>query len=125
MLDGWEKRLLDAVDRAYKSGKSLRAIGEAAGLGPNFVSQLRSGSRKPRLDSLIRLAEELDVSLRHILFGDAVSREEEEILHLLHSMPEKSRANLLAALQGLLPPGSDASPLTDAPEAERPESRKS
>lgn len=101
MIEGWENRLLEAIDKAIAAGRSQRGIGEAADLGPNFVSQFRSGTRVPRLGSLIKLANVLDVSLRSILFGDEVSAEDEEILELLKMMSDKSRRGFLEMLRGM------------------------
>lgn len=99
MIQGWKTRLIEAVEAAIARGRSQRSLGEAAGLGPNFITQLRNSGRTPQLDSVIKLAQEIDVSLRYIIFGQAMTREEEEILDILLAMTEESRRDFLAVLR--------------------------
>lgn len=68
MKDGWRERLLAAIDA---DGRSDRAISLAAGLGPNFVSQMRgtksSAPKKPNIEYVRKLALVLGKELSSIV----------------------------------------------------------
>lgn len=95
MMPGWRDRLLEAI---AKDGRPDRAISLAAGLGPNFVNQLRHDDKDPKIKSLIQLADELGISLAKIFTGLDVTPRDEEFWALYRSMPEAERSALLALL---------------------------
>ena len=68
MHDGWKDRLLKVIDA---DGRSDRAISLAAGLGPNFVGQMRgtrgSAPKKPNIEYVRKLAAVLEKDLSTIL----------------------------------------------------------
>ena len=68
MKDGWKERLLKAID---EDGRSDRAISLAAGLGPNFISQMRgtkaAGPKKPNIEYVRKLVAELGKDLSSII----------------------------------------------------------
>lgn len=68
MKDGWRERLLAAID---EDGRSDRAISLAAGLGPNFISQMRgtksAAPKKPNIEYVRRLAAVLGKELSSIV----------------------------------------------------------
>lgn len=68
MKDGWRERLLAAIDGDERSD---RAISLAAGLGPNYVSQLRgtqaAAPKKPNIEYVRKLAATLGKELSSIV----------------------------------------------------------
>ncbi len=68
MKDGWKERLLKAIDA---DGRSDRAISLAAGLGPNFISQMRgtkgAGPKKPNIEYVRKIASALGKELSSII----------------------------------------------------------
>lgn len=68
MKDGWKERLLKAID---EDGRSDRAISLAAGLGPNFIGQMRgtkaASPKKPNIEYVRKLAAELGKELSSII----------------------------------------------------------
>jgi hypothetical protein len=60
LMDDWVNRLLLAAE---KDGRSDRAISLAAGLGPNFLNELRNLNKAPTVPKVVALANELNVSL--------------------------------------------------------------
>lgn len=96
MMDGWKERLLEAVE---KDGRSDRAISLAAGLGQNFVNQLRHNDKEPAVKHVLRLADELKVSLSALFLGRDTTPEDEEFLALLRSTSAAERDGLLALLR--------------------------
>lgn len=68
MKDGWRERLLAAIDA---DGRSDRAISLAAGLGPNFVSQMRgtkaAAPKKPNIEYVRKLAAALGKEMSSIV----------------------------------------------------------
>ena len=100
MMDGWKERLLDAVAR---DGRSDRAISLAAGLGPNFVNHLRQNETEPGIKKVLRLADELNVSLSTLFLGKDTSPEDEEFLKYLQSTTADERDALLALIRARHP----------------------
>lgn len=70
MKDDWKERLFAAIDGDQRSD---RAISLAAGLGPNFISQMRgtksAAPKKPNIEYVRKLAKALGKDLSTIL-GD-------------------------------------------------------
>lgn len=79
MNDGWKQRLLKAID---EDGRSDRAISLAAGLGPNFISQMRgtkaAGPKKPNIEYVRKLADALGKDLSSII-GEAEDNAERRL----------------------------------------------
>ncbi len=89
----WRDRLLDAVDADPRSD---RAISMAAGLGPNFVNELRNTDKEPGIKKVLKLAGELGVSLSKLfLGGDLTPEDEEYFAELLKLTPDQRRAILV------------------------------
>lgn len=78
-MKGWRERLVREIERATKPRDSkdtgdmrpsMRQASTAAKLGPNYISQLVSGSETDaRVEKLIAICEVLDIDLVHILTG--------------------------------------------------------
>lgn len=96
MMEDWKERLLSAVDADPRSD---RAISLAAGLGPNFVNQLRKSETEPGVKKVLKLADELHVSLTALFYGHDTTPEDEEFLSLLKSASGAERDGLLALLR--------------------------
>lgn len=60
----WRDRLAAKI---AETGRSKRDISRAAGLGPNYVSQLFREGRDPTLGSLAAIAAELNVSVSELM----------------------------------------------------------
>jgi len=96
MMEGWRERLIAAVDADPRSD---RAISLAAGLGPNFVNELRRQDKEPGVKKVLKLARELNVSLTHLFLGRAATPEDDEFFELLGAASEAERESLLALLR--------------------------
>lgn len=96
MMEDWRERLLAAVDADPRSD---RAISLKAGLGANFVNQLRNSATEPGIKKVLRLAAELNVSLAALFYGQDTTPEDEEFLSLLKSASAGEREGLLALLR--------------------------
>ena len=66
MTQNWKSRLLQAVD---DDPRSDRAISLAVGLGVNTVNELRNTDKSPSVDKVLKLAEELGLSLGYVFWG--------------------------------------------------------
>lgn len=51
------------------SGLSKNALSEIAGLSPSYLVRLEKGERNPTLETLIRLAHGLEISLTDLIQG--------------------------------------------------------
>jgi transcriptional regulator with XRE-family HTH domain len=92
MMDAWHERLEEAV---RKDGRKPRSISIAAGLGPNYLSELFTKRKVPSVDKFLRLCAELRVSATFVLTGSEVSLEGEEMLGLLADMDVEAQATIL------------------------------
>jgi transcriptional regulator with XRE-family HTH domain len=98
MMEAWQERLEEAV---RKDGRKPRSISIAAGLGPNYLSEIFSRGKVPSVDNLLKLCSELHVSATFVLTGSEVSPESEEMLVLLAGLGPEEQATLLALARQL------------------------
>lgn len=96
MMPGWKERLLQAVE---SDGRSDRAISMAAGLGENFVNQLRNEDKEHSIKKVLKLADELGVSLSHLFIGSEITAEDEELFRLMRDTPPAERKALVEFLR--------------------------
>jgi len=96
MEENWKTRLLQAID---SDGRSDRAISTAANLGVNFVNELRNTAKEPSVEKILRLAAELNLSVTYLFLGRDLSRDDEDLLLVLQSLPASAKEGLLAALR--------------------------
>lgn len=97
MTDGWRERLLAAIEA---DGRPHRTISLAAKLGPNFVSELHHTVKDPRIQNVLKLAAELNMSLSYLFLGTDATPEDEELLKILHGNPDLRR-HLVSLLQAM------------------------
>lgn len=117
MIDGWEKRLIGAIERYQaRSGVADYVISKEAGLGQNFVGQLKKGRASPKLDALAKLAGIVDVSLMAILFGRDISKDEEDFLLAFRRIGDaEGRKAYLQVLRGMSVNKESGEPAGDSP----------
>jgi transcriptional regulator with XRE-family HTH domain len=92
----WRRRLADAVKA---SGRSKRKISLAAGLGHGYVHSVLAEEKDPSVMNLVKICDELNVSLSFILFGYDIQPEAEEFLRRFQSASPKTRRALLDLLE--------------------------
>lgn len=100
MMPDWRERLIAAVDADPRSD---RAISLAAKLGPNFVNELRNTEKEPGIKKVLKLANELGVSLAQLFLGGDITPEDEEFLDLLRGSTEAERDGFLQVLRARQP----------------------
>jgi transcriptional regulator with XRE-family HTH domain len=97
MLDGaWRNRLAAALK---DSGKSMREVSLAAGMGPGYVHSLLSDGKDPTIHNLIKVCDVVGKSLSFILYGYELTAENEEILRLLMAATPGEREGFLRILR--------------------------
>lgn len=94
----WLGRIRAAIEA---DGRSLRAISVAAGLGPNYVSEMIGKKKVPAVDKLLRLCRELKVSATFILTGADISGDSEEMLSLLGKLSVEEQATVQSLVRQL------------------------
>lgn len=92
---GWRTRLQAAVDA---SGRSMRDVSLAAGVGANYLHGILRDGKEPTIDRLVAICEQLGVSLVQIVYGAAMTAEAEELLKLYASLEPKRQKDLLRLL---------------------------
>lgn len=101
----WWIRLIDEINKAESAGRSLRNISLTAGLGPNYVEQMRKKGKMPSADVVKKLAEALGISVTYIFTGVQMTREAEQLLALWASLTEEQKDSLLQMLRSMQPSG--------------------
>lgn len=87
----WRDRLATAIKL---SGKSKRAISLATGNGAGYIHSLLSEGKTPTIENLIKVCNEIDVSLAYVLYGFDITREDAELLSAMKESPEMRSAVL-------------------------------
>ena len=93
--EAWRKRLEDAIK---ESGRSKREVSLKAGKGAGYVHSILSEGKDPTIESLIAVAQVLNVSLTWIVYGFEMSPATEQLLSLIEQNPD-DRAAVLQILQ--------------------------
>jgi transcriptional regulator with XRE-family HTH domain len=101
MATDWRSRFIKAVEA---DGRTARAISKAAGLGPNYLTQMLSRGTAPSTPALVALCDVLGVSLTYIFTGAEMSPEEEELLRLSAELTDEQK-KLLIELARQMPSG--------------------
>lgn len=92
-MEPWRERILKAVEADPRSD---RAISVAAGLGVNFVNELRNSEKEPGVNKVLRLASTLGLSLGYVFNGAEISDVQESDLQVYLSLSPDSRAQILS-----------------------------
>lgn len=100
MSETWRDRLLKAIDEDERSD---RAISLAAGLGPNFISQMRgtksAAPKKPNIAYVQKIADVLGKDLTSIVGND--SSELRSAL-LSYGVPSKHLDRIIVMIDGFV-----------------------
>ena len=93
MIDGsWRERLAGAVGA---SGKSMRKVSLAAGMGPGYLHSILVEGKDPTIPNLSNICDQIGVSMTFILYGFEMSAANEQILRKLESMSPEKQEGLL------------------------------
>lgn len=92
MTTMWRDRLRQTLDN---SGKSMRAVSMAAGLGDNYLHSILGEGKEPSIDRLLKIADTLNISLAWLLYGIEIGPQEERLLRLYAKLPETQRRAIL------------------------------
>ncbi len=96
--DAWKTRLAAAIEN---SGKSMRAISLAAGKGPGYLHALLREGKEPTLASLLTICDELGVSLAYIVYGQDLSKLDEDFLTLMSKATDSEKQAVLNLLRSI------------------------
>lgn len=100
---GWLIRLAAEITKRSAGGPneiSYRRLSIAAGLGPNYVSQLLSDDwKEPSFGNVIKLCDYLGLSITYVVTGADVTQREEELLHQMALLDDQERQQLLGLLR--------------------------
>ena len=103
MDSAWRQRLIAAIE---KDVRTPRAISIAAGLGPNYLSQMVERGTSPSIPALVSLCGVLNLSLTYIFTGADMTPEQEELLRLSAELPDQQKdllVDLARQLRGAEP----------------------
>lgn len=92
MAETWRDRLQQQLD---SSGRSMRGVSLAAKCGAGYLHDILVTGKEPTVDRLMRIADELDVSLSWLLYGIELSQQEEHLLRLYSKLSPRQRQAIL------------------------------
>jgi transcriptional regulator with XRE-family HTH domain len=95
----WRGRLAAALE---KSGRSMRAVSIAAGVGPNYLHGILRDRKEPTIERLIRICNVLNVSLTFVILGIELTQAQERLLLLLAGIPDEQKKLLLELAESLV-----------------------
>lgn len=99
MDNGWFDRLVDAIIR---DGRDMKAISLAAGLGQNYVQQMVKDRKKPKIDTLVRLLNELGrADTLWIITGQEFTDADRALLEVAASLEDEGKRKLIEAFAAL------------------------
>ena len=102
MEKGWYKRLVAVIE---DDRRDMKAISLEAGCGPNYVQQMIKDGKQPGIDRFINILAVLGrpASL-HVILGDDLNAEDEELIRLISGLPDESKNKALAFFRSLQAP---------------------
>lgn len=110
--DDWRERLRAEMKRI---GRSDRSLSEAIGRAPGYINSILKDGKEPKIGNMIAICDELGVSLAYILRGAAMTKDDEEVLTLLHRRPDL-RPGILLTLRAAGSPQPDRPGVEPTPE---------
>lgn len=82
-----------------KKGITQEELAERVNISPSHISVIERGVKTVRIDTVVRIANELDVSADYLL-QDLVKRSREsQLLSSIMNLPETDRSRLLNAVK--------------------------
>jgi len=95
-------RIKTAREQAHLTQEDLAAVVD---LSPNHISVLERGIKQPKLETLVAIANALNVSADTLL-QDVVNRSTENITNALATkimeLPDKDKSRIMNAIQALI-----------------------
>lgn len=84
-----------------KKGITQEELAERVNISPSHISVIERGVKTVRIDTVVRIANELDVSADYLL-QDLVKRSREsQLLSSIMDLPETDRSRLLNAVKNI------------------------
>lgn len=106
MKDGWMDRLLEVIEA---DTRSMRSVSQAAGLGVNYITQVKNRDRTPGADYLAKIMTQYsDQDAIYVYVGFRFSSEDIEVLRQLSHLSPDARAHFLDFLRNLSSPEDTA-----------------
>lgn len=81
----WRDRLFEEMRR---KGVSANRLSIESGLGQNYLNQVQKAGKEPTISNFLKICATLDVSPIYILSGISMTRQDEELISLLASLPD-------------------------------------
>ena len=96
IVRGWRERLAKAAEA---SGRSLRDISLKAGMGAGYLHGILVEGKDPTVGNMMKIADQIGVSLSQIIYGIELGVDEERLLRLYARMSPRQRNAFLEMAQ--------------------------
>lgn len=81
-----------------RMGITQEDLASRVGMSPSHMSIVERGVKVPRMDTVVKLANELDVSADYLLQDSIVQSRNNQLLTSIMELPEKERDRLLSQI---------------------------
>lgn len=96
IVKGWRERLAKAAE---DSGRSLRDISLKSGMGAGYLHSILVEEKDPTIGNMMKIADQIGVSLSHVIYGIELGVDEERLLRLYARMSPRQRNAFLEMAQ--------------------------
>lgn len=100
----WRERLLAAIE---DKGLTLRTASLRAGKNASYLHSMMTRNQKPSVESLIEVAEGLDISPLWLIFNMDIDKETERLILKYQSLDPKRREAVQNMVDAMLPEPDD------------------
>lgn len=91
--------MIEAIER---DGRSDRVICAAIGRSGSYLNGILRGGKEPGIESMVRLAETLNISLSWLMFGIELDGDAEKLLRLFTSLSATRRKSFLQMAEAVV-----------------------
>lgn len=84
-----------------KQRKTTEDMAERIGITASYYCQIEAGSKSPSLETLINIADALQVSIETLIYGE-LSSSRSNILHMIRNLSEEDIEKLEAILRVII-----------------------
>lgn len=79
----------------------MRAISLSAGCSASYLHGILKEGKEPTIARLVKISSVVGVSVTYVVLGTEMSQQQEQLLLLLHDLPDEQKQLLLGLAQSL------------------------
>lgn len=99
MDDGWQTRLIDAINAATENGETIKGITVKADVNRSQIDDMMRKGTRPRVDTFLKLCRALKISPFYVLTGIDQDRRTYQILSLFGILDNQQQSVFITMMQ--------------------------